>query len=353
MWIIPSTHPLYSAFAPALVASKEDLSALSEKSISWPTWKSKHSLLPTWLRAWNRVYWIPHLFSRMLKPSHHRLFITKYTASLADIHASPLAMPANEKETRTRDTFGRILHDISKQLTLFGASSKTYPDTYQWDTPKFMQAYTIWVTRLRTEYTVRRKLARLTDESDFLSLPLEMIGNWATPRSGKTNSENMETWNLRKEKGDVSTMPLAMQALNWTTPTSTDMNRNTKYQQGGTALSLQVKNWPSPHAQAYKGACHHGTGAPNLQTVTEYKNWHTPLVQDSRCNGSIESRNKRATIELSTQVHNGQPNPENPSTHGKNREQLNPAWVFQLMGTTLEKTFYVPLATVWLNKLPK
>ena len=30
MWIIPSNHPMYSAFAPACVASKEDLNALSE-----------------------------------------------------------------------------------------------------------------------------------------------------------------------------------------------------------------------------------------------------------------------------------------------------------------------------------
>lgn len=34
---------------------------------------------------------------------------------------------------------------------------------------------------------------------------------------------------------------------------------------------------------------------------------------------------------------------ENNNTNGKNREQLNPAWVCQLMGTTLERIFFVPL----------
>ena len=34
---------------------------------------------------------------------------------------------------------------------------------------------------------------------------------WATPRSGKTSSEKPETWQKRKDKGDVSTPPLAMQ----------------------------------------------------------------------------------------------------------------------------------------------
>jgi hypothetical protein len=39
--------------------------------------------------------------------------------------------------------------------------------------------------------------------------------------------------------------------------------------------------------------------------------------------------------------------------HGKSTGKLNPAWVAQLMGTTLEKTFFVPLATAWLSRPPK
>ena len=35
---------------------------------------------------------------------------------------------------------------------------------------------------------------------------------WATPRAGKTSDENPETWQKRKDKGDVSTMPLTTQA---------------------------------------------------------------------------------------------------------------------------------------------
>jgi hypothetical protein len=46
----------------------------------------------------------------------------------------------------------------------------------------------------------------------------------------------------------------------------------------------------------------------------------------------------------------GQQDKESINTHGKNRAQLNPAWVAQLMGTTLERIFFVPLATQWLSK---
>jgi hypothetical protein len=34
---------------------------------------------------------------------------------------------------------------------------------------------------------------------------------WATPRSGKTTSEKPETWQKRKDRGDVATMPLGCQ----------------------------------------------------------------------------------------------------------------------------------------------
>lgn len=41
------------------------------------------------------------------------------------------------------------------------------------------------------------------------------------------------------------------------------------------------------------------------------------------------------------------------NTNGKNREKLNPAWVAQFMGTTLEKIFFVPLVTQSWSKQQK
>src|ERR1700747_1185677 len=110
MWIIPSNHPLYSAFAQECVASKEDLSELlveygnittqvpinenEEGPVKTKTvvvsalplfWKSKPLSATIWLSKWNKVYWLPRLFGRTLKLSQQSNFTEKYTESLADI----------------------------------------------------------------------------------------------------------------------------------------------------------------------------------------------------------------------------------------------------------------------------
>src|SRR5699024_247205 len=120
----------------------------------------------------------------------------------------------------------------------------------------------------------------------------------------------------------------------------------------------------------------------------------TPITQDSRSSGTTASRLERTTQELATQVQQnwatarvsdykdtklsttklfermeeprgvgiseqmqrleiGQPDQDKLNTTGKKKEQLNPAWVAQLMGTTLKKIFFVPLVIQLLNKQQK
>jgi hypothetical protein len=280
MWIIPSNLPLFSAFAPECAASKEDLNALSDQLEQSLMWKSKPLSSKTWSAKWNRVYWLQHLFGRTLKPSQQSNFTTKYTESLADIHVNPSPLPENGPEPKTPATYGPQSCPLSAQLTLFRPSSKTSPDTSPWDTNKSETTYSTLVTRLNKEYYQRKKLALRTKENDSSS--------WL-----------------------------------WTTPVSTDLNRNTQYQQGGTALSLQVKNWPTPRSSEYKG-----TG-PKGSTSQKYR---------------LEKKYLDATVEELS----GPPAQVNPNIHGK-RHVLNPAWVMQLMGTTIEKTFFEWQATQSLN----
>jgi len=105
MWIIPSNHPLYSACAPDLVDSKEDLSELSEELEQFVTWKTKRLPLKTWCAKWSKVLWIQHLFGRMLKPSHGNYLLEKYISSLGDIHANQQAMPVKSSEKQITDGF--------------------------------------------------------------------------------------------------------------------------------------------------------------------------------------------------------------------------------------------------------
>lgn len=393
MWILPTNHPKYSAYAAACVASKEESSELLANSMLLLMWKSKPLSSKTLPRLWNRVYWIPRLFGRILKPSHQQHFTTNYTASLADIPASPLALPESKKEVPTLDTFGRIYSELSKQQTLFGASSKMLPDTYNWDLTKFTEAWQIWVTQLRQESLQRRKLAHHTKENASLSsqwqtpistlykngksshgygqnlneqvtnnwptpdtqnsrdgkhLRSEFTGNkhslslhhavyleninWPTPRTnenfqGHENLKNMEeaesSW---KGQGRGATLSTAIQM--WPTPMSLDFGGSTM-EDHSPKLSEVAKMYPTPAATDYKGSGKTGVGRDRLDYVVERK------IQ------------KGVTLSLSKGGHLA---PDPTSTHGKPHGLLNPAWVAQLMGTTLEKTFFACTETELLSK---
>lgn len=300
MWIIPSNLPLSSRSALEFLGSSEDLKELGSMPVSWPTWKSKPTSVQTWLRAWKRIYWIQHLFGRMLKPSMHDRFAEEYTASLAVIHAPENPSPGFEKATFIKDSFGRLYADLSRQPDLFSVSSKTWTTILRARIRLYKEAYAIWGTELRKEYTRQNKLAQLMRENDSSSL------RWPTATAMDTE----------QEPGKLLERAARMKARN-------NGKNGTKYSGNGCGMSLG----------------------------TAVKNWHTPIVQDSRNSGLMESRMKRTTIELSAQVQlYGLQDKDTTSIYGKNREQLNPAWVAQLMGTTSEKIFFVPLATQWSSK---
>lgn len=257
MWIIPSNHPMYSACALGFSDWSGDLIEFSDELTSSLMWKSKPSLLKTWLQRWNRVYWLRHLYGRMLKPSMAGHFVIKYAASLEVIHANRFPTPVHETELPTRDTFTRIYQELSKQQDLFGASLRTSKDTSRWDMIVFTKTWSQWVTMLRQDSSRRQKLAH------------HMRGQ------GYSSSQSGETG-----------------------------------------------NWPTPATRDYKGA----------NGDEHFKEKERPHM------GQLPNAVKQEQI-------NGQPDRDNPSTNGKSQEQLNPAWVAQLMGTTLEKTFFVHMVT--------
>src|SRR5688572_10754542 len=149
MWIIPSNHPLYSAYAQECVAPKEDLNGLSGLSISLPSWRWKPSLLQTFSRVWNRVYFIPHLFGRMLKPSMHSRFIKRYTASLVDIHANHSPRMESEEDKTTHDTFTLLYQKLFRSSNQRGVSLKTSKAILHADSILFARIYKAWVTQLK------------------------------------------------------------------------------------------------------------------------------------------------------------------------------------------------------------
>jgi len=51
-----------------------------------------------------------------------------------------------------------------------------------------------------------------------------LAASWPTPREGKTTSEEMETWQKRKDAGGVATPPIGALVNTWPTPKQQNMN---------------------------------------------------------------------------------------------------------------------------------
>lgn len=372
MWIIPLNLPQSSAYVPGLVESKKELAELSEALSRCAMWRSKPLLSQTWLQVWKRAWWMRPLFGRIVRLSQQSCFGTRYTASLAVIHAHPLASPGSEKEPMILDTFGRILHDTSEQLSLFGVSLKTSRDTLALGSTRYTQSWRRWVTQLRLDYTARQKQARHTSAQGSLSSPLEETG-WPTVLGTAARGHNGPKFGL-----DLQT--------------------------------AVAQHWPTPHTSMECGASSR-TFSPNLQTVVEGK-WNTPALPRGR---EAYSEMKRHSPGLEVQILyptpdakggesyrlrgnsqasrslpslaamgllDGQRGAEPTNTHmnhhgyacqvlylscakglgrpirkqwekrnkRKLRLQLNPAWVALLMGTTLGTSFFLPMATEWWSK---
>ena len=135
MWILPKNYPLSSHFVQDMVESKEDLTLPGLNIESSLMLKSKPSPLRTWFRRWKPDSYLPHLFTRILKPSHRKSFEEKLAFSLEDTHVNLSHQQESDLEKTTPDTYGRISGDTSKQLDLFSASSKMSKDTSRLDSP--------------------------------------------------------------------------------------------------------------------------------------------------------------------------------------------------------------------------
>ena len=291
MWIIPKTLPAYRYVADmgGLSLDSNELARMSEQSLMW---RSKPSLVRTWLQRWNRVSWMSHLFGRILKPSMDDLFVEKYTSLLPAIPVSRLVSQESEKEQMTPDTFGRILRESLKQLDLFGSSEKMSADTLLLDSPKFTEAYEIWVTQLRQSWLVRASALPRTKDSDCLF--------WRSPAEPDDRLTNK-----------------VMQQANWPTPRAVDDQDGTK-----AYLNLQGK-WREKRIKTGQEAgaklCNAVVGlldqdSPNTNGKSR-ELWSTPESRNQK--GYHNQKDGTITEKLGTQAGGG---------------KLNPDWVEQLMG---------------------
>tara|TARA_B110000208_G_scaffold140293_1_gene169254 strand:- start:245 stop:1213 length:969 start_codon:yes stop_codon:yes gene_type:complete len=221
MWILPKNYPLSSRFALDMVESKEDLTLPGLNIESSLMWRSKPSALPTWLRRWKPASYLPHLFTRILKPSQRTCFETALTSSLAVTHANPFQQQENDLVKMTQGTCGHTSESTSKQYDLLDASLKMSKDTSRLDSPQSSATWKMMVISQRGEYSQRVKSALLTKEKESTFWP--------------------------------------------TVTTDSASSRTKKYAQGGTPLSMAVNTWPTQETFPTPGTTEHRSDTLNLR----------------------------------------------------------------------------------------
>lgn len=318
MWILPNT-PQFSQYALASVDSKEELKTLSLAFEQYCTWRGKHGSHETWSRRWKRAEWLRVLYSQTLRLSIQPHFGESYAASLADTPVRAKVEPDSECVNSMRDSFGRILSGVSAQLTLFSASSKTSKTTSEDLSPEFWQAYEIWVTQLRRESTAR------------LRLGLHIYGRESS------------SWQLPTQNGPGNA---------WSTPTVAELNFNRSPGSDKKRLSLSkaIQMWPTPQVgtATYQRDGKGNKGKKRLmlakavQIVARTQLWPTPVASEAEKASMNINQNSLSRLSARGHLH-----PESPNTNGRSLEQLNPAWVAQLMGMSIAEICFEPSAMQW------
>lgn len=263
MWIVvPSTC---SPCAPA----GEDLTLGSEAQYQllaqYVMWRGKPSQSRFWRRVCKTNSWMQRLSGQMLPRLTASRGVESWIASLGGTRVRDFLWQVGGSEQTTLDTCGLTSNESSGRSGPDGASLRTSGDTSPSASSKCGETFADLVTRLKLDYSQRRKSVRHTSENGSTSSP-----NWPTPAVGfNQESEDPVMWaarreecRIRKKNGNGFGMQLGMAVRIagtplWPTPrASANENRSTKptpsQEKGkhGKYLASEVhRRWGGPTAQ--------------------------------------------------------------------------------------------------------
>jgi len=289
MWILPKQlHTLASVLDTE--ESEKDLNEFCQECETSLMWRSKPSLLRTWLRRWKANNWMKHLSTRMLRPSHTKYFVDAWTSLVVDSHVNRLAPQEIDKVLKTLVTSipTSAEESVNANLELFSSktlkeSSQAKQQTKSQFSSMSSETWKAWVTEQRQEYSQRLKLAHLTKEKESSS--------WGTPATNDANKTphceiNSNQAGLTRSVGRAE--------ANWATPRASATDSTRPNGKGGIPLAQQAKSWATPNtmdtlparspeklAEAKKKG-----GCKNLRE--EVMNYPTPRTSDAE-GGRIET----------------------------------------------------------------
>lgn len=174
MWILPKNCEPFPSAQDMLVSS-EDSNLAAELLSHCVTWNGRATSSLTYSKRLSTVGWLLPLYSRMLKPSLHGIFMVKWTSSRVDTLVNLSRQRERDSEKTTHDTSGLSSSTTSKQCDHDECSSRTSKDISATVSNKSCKTWETQVIEQRGEYSRRMKWAEATGESGSLS--------WATPNT--------------------------------------------------------------------------------------------------------------------------------------------------------------------------
>lgn len=311
-WILPKQ--LISAFALATEESTSDYAEQSQICERLLMRRSKRSPAKTYFREW-KVGNLTRLRSGLiLKPSRGKDFLTEWTSSLAVTPANHSQPPGSVSAQTIPATSG---HSSQMEFDFFApasAFSRMSKDTLASDSEKSLENWNQWVTKCRGEYSVRVKLARLTNANEFLSWPTANARDWkdsvnsVPPSVGQTRGYSLGMAVAEKIWPKADTLEaVVLHGHPAPVNPSTHLSRPESW---ATPSTMMGSMYPETNAEK--------RNSPSLATQAA---WATPTTRDTK-----GVRGKAA------QQKKGNPMDTLPNQLMMIGGKLNPRWVETLMG---------------------
>ena len=237
----------------------------------------------------------------------------KWISSLEGSLANPSQSQGRNAEKMIQETSGPIQPDLLGGLGFQSSFLKMCRESSDTTSTPYDPNLERWVMKLRKDYFQRQRQAHPTSANDSLSWG---IANWTTPLADDTNT--------RKNKFAQGGTPLSMQASNWPTPTTQETphedmeltetgRRKTKDGQNSHSLNLQdvSANW-------------------NKETT-----WPIPMQRDYKGFDGPGKKNALKPPELYHSIHQGQETEKDGHSCSPSCRRLNPLFAEHLMGLPL------------------
>lgn len=271
MWIYVPTSascPSAPAEADSILASDWRLKALASSL----TWRETHSPAGIWSRRCKTVSWLRHLCGAMSEPSTAALGVAAFIASLPVIPASHSPRLEDAPENETLATYGPMSAGLSSRHDRSAFFSKMSGGILRSDSTLFGESYRDFASRLRQDYSRRRRLVRRTSASGFSP------SRWLTPdvpNGGRSLTADASPTGVMPD-GSKKQVGLANQARMWPTPAARDFRSggDRRRRTNGPMLTDAILTWATPRAamsRALSNSKHigvNGRGKGNLEDQT-------------------------------------------------------------------------------------